>query len=268
MLQRLRVVHGDELKRVLSGKVYADEMEIGANPDVDIRTFFYREQRKKDKKKLDNTRPIFGMIEAGQAHIAKPTLGKKAQPGGQLLLFDVENKSADVLKHFLYNCTDPFETELYTDGWSSYSKLRHIFKEHYVCDRKKYGKYDFKRYYRRVRPDTHKLATDDEIATGNFEIITTNPIENVWSHVQLEYLRFYGYSQEYAQLYLNEFMFRFNHRHLEISELFEILVKRCCNTPLYKRVGEKRKKILLQPEFTWRKKKGSEDHKWTKRRKD
>lgn len=258
---RFRLAQWEELNRKLQGKVYADEMEIGSDPNVDIRVHDKREAQKKRGLPYDNTRPIFGMIEAGKAETAKPTKGIPAIAGGQLLLFDVPDKGGDILQDLTLKNTLPEKTQLYTDGWRSYQGLNLFFDKHYVIKKTDFGLYDFRRHYRRVNEYSLELASEEEVAAGNFIIVTTNPIENVWSQIQIEYFRFHGYSQQYAQLYLNEYMFRFNHRHLSIPELFEVLLMRCCNTPLYERRGDKRVKVALEAQFTWRNKRGG-GHKW------
>lgn len=250
---RIKQTLWEEMNTRLTGKIYADEMEIGCEPGADLRVFHPRRSLIKKGKPTENTRPIFGMIEAGKAQRCKPKKNEPAVQGGKLLLFAIEDKSAETLKDLVYHgATDQYNTDLFTDGWRSYKGLDYFFGNHYVINRSESALYDFDRYVRKVNNYTLLPASEDELKNGDYLTITTNPIENVWSHLALEYRWLFGYSKKYTQLYLNEYMFRHNHRHLEISEVFEILLKRCCETPIYHECSGRRKKIEIQTEFEFK----------------
>lgn len=250
MNTRIRHTLWEEMNRKLTGRIYADETEIGSEPGADLRVYHRRRSLIKAEKPTDNTRPIFGMIEAGKAERCKPTKNTAAVEGGKLLLFAIEDKSKETLKDLVYHgATAQGKTDLFTDGWSSYTGLNYFFENHYVINRSESALYDFDRYVRKVNKYSLQPASEQELKNGNFLTITTNPIENVWSHLTLEYRCLFGYSKKYTQLYLNEYMFRHNHRHLQIAEVFEILLKRCCNIPIYQVVNGNRKKIEIQTEF-------------------
>lgn len=250
MNTRIRQTLWEEMNRRLTGQVFADETEIGAEPGADLRVYHRRRSLIKSGKPTENTRLIFGMIEAGKAERCKPTKNMAAVEGGKLLLFAIEDKSEETLKDLVYHgAKEKNQTDLFTDGWPSYTGLNSFFENHYVINRKESALYDFDRYVRKVNKYTLLPAEEKELENGNFLTITTNPIENVWSHLTLEYRWLFGYSKKYTQMYLNEYMFRHNHRHLQIPEVFEILLKRCCNTPIYQEFNGKRRKIEIQSEF-------------------
>lgn len=247
-LMGMRIRHSlwEEMNRKLSGNIYADEVEIGSEPGADLRVYYKRKDLLDNGKPTENTRPIFGMIEAGKAERCKHKKGTSAVEGGKVLLFAVEDKTAETLKDLVYHGTkNPSETNLFTDAWPSYTGLNYFFENHYVINRNESKLYDFDRYVRKVNGYTLEKANNEELDKGNFLTITTNPIENIWSHLTLEYRWLFGYSKKYTQLYLNEYMFRHNHKHLDIPEIFEILLKRCCNTPVYFEKEGKRKKIEI-----------------------
>lgn len=150
--------------------------------------------------------------------------------------------------------TDSYNSKFITDGWKGYNDFRFNCKRHYVLNKSEYSKYDYNKHVRKVDDYTLELATEAEISAGKFMTLTNNPIENVFSKLELFYKRYYGFSREYAQMYLNEFMFRWNHNHLSNGERFEILLQRCLNTTLYEGFGIKRKKTTLESKFTWLKK--------------
>ncbi len=250
MSMRIRHTLWEEMNRRLTGEIYADETEIGSEPGADLRVYHRRRSLIKKGKPTENTRSIFGMIEAGKAERCKPQKEVPAVEGGKLLLFAIEDKTSETLKDLVYHgATEQEKTDLFTDGWSSYTGLNYFFGNHYVINRSQSALYDFDRYVRKVNKYSLLPATELELENGNFLTITTNPIENVWSHLTLEYRWLFGYSKKYTQLYLNEYMFRHNHRHLQIHEVFDILLKRCCNTPIYQEVSGKRKKIEISTEF-------------------
>lgn len=242
----MRIRHSlwDELSTKLSGNVYADETELGADPQADLRTYHHRRNLKKQGKRYENTVPVFGLLGEGKASKKKPKKGVDAVEGGKLLLFAIDNKTMDTLQDLLcYGCDDWWNTQLYTDGHPSYKGMDWYFAKHYPLNRSEKGLYDYERYVRKVNEVTLRPASEEEIKTGACITLTTNPIENVWSHLQLDYRRLFGYSLQHRQLYLNEFMFRWNHMHLDDSELFMLLLKRCCETSLYERRLKKNGKI-------------------------
>lgn len=261
MNMRIRETLWEELKTTLSGTIYCDETELGADPQRDLRVYHDKKSREKRKLPPNHYMEVFGMLEAGKGQ--KAIQQSQATQGGKLLLFAIDNKSAETLQDLMYKNTDTFNSEFVTDGWIGYRNYGYSCERHYVLNKSKFGKYDFKKHVRKVHEYTLELATDEEIAAGKFMTLTNNPIENVWSKLEPFYKRYYGFSREYAQMYLNEFMFRWNHNHLSNGDRFQILLERCLNTPLYKGFGIYRKKITLESKFTRRpKRKGFEGSKW------
>lgn len=249
MNMRIRESLWVEMNTKLSGTIHCDEMEVGPDPQRDLRVFHNKRTRKKLGLPPNHFMEFFGMLEAGIAKKALPTKAMDAIPGGKLLLYVIDDKSADTLQDLMFKNTDTYNSKFITDGWKGYLNYEYSCERHYVLNKKLYKKYDYKRHVRKVNEYSLRLATEKEILEGHYMTLTNNPIENVWSQVERFYKGYYGFSKEYAQMYLNEFMFRWNHNHLSNAEKFEILLKRCLNTPIYSGIGINRKKITLESKF-------------------
>lgn len=248
MIMKIRQCLWQELENKLCGKIYCDEKELGANPQKDLRVFYNKNKRQDKGLTPNHFMKVFGMIEDGKAQ--KATKKKMAIPGGKLLLFAVDDISINTLQTKMVMNTDSFNSDFITDGWLGYSKFDYWCNRHFILNKKKFGLYDFKKYVRNINPLTMELANNEELRKGEFMRLHNNPIENVWRHLQQQYEDYFGYSKEYAQMYFNEFMFRWNHLHLTMGEKFDILLKRALNTPLYEGKGKNRKKIVLDSKFT------------------
>lgn len=243
MDMRIRQTLWEEMDRKLSGKIHCDEKALGADPQKDLRVYYEKKFREKKQLPADHYMSIFGMLEAGKAVKEKPKKNEPAIEGGKLLLFLVDDLSMTSLQPKMIFKTDAANSEFVTDGWSGYSNFNLWCERHYVLNKSKFGKYDFNKHVRKVNKYTLELATEEEILAGKYMILTNNPIENVWRHLQQFYATYFGFSKEFAQLYLNEFMFRWNHLHLNLAERFHILLERCCKTPIYSGVGKERVKL-------------------------
>src|SRR5690606_5010812 len=64
MNTRIRQTLWEEMNRKLTGRIYADETEIGCEPGADLRVYHRRRSLIKEGRPTENTRSIFGMIEA------------------------------------------------------------------------------------------------------------------------------------------------------------------------------------------------------------
>lgn len=249
MNMRIRESLWVEMNTKLSGTIHCDEKEVGPDPQGDLRVF--HNKRINEKLGLPQTyfMEFFGMLEVGIAKKAVPTKNIDASPGGKLLLFTIDNKSADTLQNLMYFNTDTFNSKFITDAWPGYNNYMYSCERHYILNKNLFGKYDFKKHVRKVNEYSLELATEKAILAGNYMTLTNNPIENVWSKVEKFYKNYYGFSREYAQMYLNEFMFRWNHNHLTNAEKFQILLQRCLNTPIYSGKSKDRKKTALHGKY-------------------
>lgn len=246
---RIREALWEELNTKLTGTIYCDETELGPNPQMDLRVFHDKRIKEKLGLKPDHFMNVFGMLETGKTQKAKPTKQIESCQGGRLLLVAIDDKSHDTLQRQMITKTDAYNSKFITDGWKGYNDFNLWCDRHYILNKSTYGKYDYNKHVRKVNEYSLELATEAEIAAGKFMTLTNNPIENVWRHLSLAYKTYFGFSKEYAQLYFNEFMFRWNHEHLTNGERFELLLKRCLNTSLYDGKGKNRKKIALQNKF-------------------
>ena len=246
MNMRIRHTLWEELNTILSGTIYCDETELGADPQKDLRVFHDKRTRKKKGLPSNHYMNVFGMLEEGKGQKAKPKNKQGAIKGGRLILLVVDDKKLDTIQREMIRRTDSYNSTFITDGARSYYDFRFWCQRHYVLNKSGFRKYDFNKHVRKINKYSLELANEIDILAGNFITLTNNPIENVWSKLSLDYRRYYGFSKEYAQMYLNEFMFRWNHQHLNNGERFLLLLQRCLNTPLYSGFGKDRKKLPLK----------------------
>lgn len=171
----------------LSGEVEIDETFVGGK----------NKNRHKDKKvekcqgrSYKDKVPVFGILERGGKMFAKVVPNTQART-----LVSIVKKNVDV------------GSIIYTDGWS-YKGLEKKYTQMSVD----HGKHFYGATY----------VTDD----GEIIQVTTNRIENAWSHFDRMMLGTYiRVSKKHLQKYVDEFIFRFNTRNFSDSQRFNLLLR-------------------------------------------
>ncbi len=98
-----------------------------------------------------------------------------------------QNQLSGTAPNFINDTLDRNNSRVITDEWTAYMKLKNRNIQHKVVA---HGKGEY------VRGDVH-----------------TNNIENLWSNIKRSLDGTYrGVSKKYLQCYLDEFVFRYNHR--------------------------------------------------------
>lgn len=187
MLHKIRQYMTKENNHVLSGEVEIDETFVGGK----------NKNRHKDKKveksqgrSFKDKVPVFGILERNGKVIAKVVSNTQAKT-----LVPIVRKNVEV------------GSVVYTDGWE-YTGL--------IGD------------YKQMSVDHEKHFYGATYATEYGEIITisTNGIENVWSHFKRMIIGiYYHVSKEYMQRYVDEYIFRFNTRNYSDSQRFNLLLR-------------------------------------------
>ncbi|MEX2484773.1 MAG: IS1595 family transposase [Brumimicrobium sp.] len=77
MNMRIRETLWEEFNTKLSGTIYCDETEIGADPQKDLRVFHDKRTREKFGLSPDHFMNVFGMLEEGRAQKTRPTKNKE-----------------------------------------------------------------------------------------------------------------------------------------------------------------------------------------------
>ena len=171
----------------LSGEVEIDETFVGGK----------NKNRHKDKKiekcqgrSYKDKVPVFGILERGGKVIAKVVPNTQAKTIVPIIKEKVELGSV-----------------VYTDGWD-YSGL--------------HGEY----IQRSVDHEKHFYGTTYATDEGEIITVSTNGIENVWSHFDRMMLGTYiRVSKKHLQKYVDEFIFRFNTRNFSDSQRFNLLLR-------------------------------------------
>ena len=185
MLMKIRefVAKANANNSKLSGEVEIDETFVGGK----------NKNRHKDKKveqcqgrSYKDKVPVFGILERGGKLIAKVVSNTQAKTIVPIIKEKVELGSV-----------------VYTDGWD-YSGL--------------HGKY----VQRSVDHEKHFYGTTYATDEGEIITVSTNGIENAWSHFDRMML---GVSKKHLQKYVDEFIFRFNTRNFSDSQRFNLLLR-------------------------------------------
>lgn len=187
MLHKIRQYMTKENNHILSGEVEIDETFVGGK----------NKNRHKDKKvekcqgrSFKDKVPVFGILERNGKVIAKVVSNTQAKTLVPIVRKNVEAGSV-----------------VYTDGWE-YTGLIGRYKQMSVDHEK------------------HFYGTTYATEYGEIITISTNGIENVWSHFKRMIIGiYYHVSKEYMQRYVDEYIFRFNTRNYSDSQRFNLLLR-------------------------------------------
>lgn len=189
MLMKIRefAAHINAKNEKLSYNVEVDETFVGGK----------NKNRHKDKKvercqgrSFKDKVPVFGIRERGGKVIAKVVPNTQA------------NTLVPIIKHYV-----EIGSVVNTDGWE-YTGL--------------IGNYE----QRSVDHEKHFYGTTYATEFGEIITISTNGMENVWSHFDRMILGTYIHvSRKHLQKYVDEFIFRFNTRNFSDSQRFKLLLR-------------------------------------------
>ena len=185
MLHKIRQYMAMENEQTLSGEVEIDETFVGGK----------NKNRHKDKKvercqgrSFKDKVPVFGILERGGKVIAKVVPNTQAKT------------LVPIIKEYVKE-----ESVVYTDGWE-YTGL--------------YSHYE----QRSVDHEKHFYGTTYATDKGEIIVVSTNGIENVWSHFDRMMLGTYiRVSKKHLQKYID--VFRFNTRNFSDSQRFNLLLR-------------------------------------------
>lgn len=187
MLHKIRAFMSSLNNKKVSGEVEIDETFVGGK----------NRNRHKDKKvekcqgrSFKDKAPVFGVLQRGgcaSAIVVHDTKAKTLLP----IINDLIERGSSV----------------FTDGWE-YSGIEKDYRQYSVDHgRSFYGE---------------KIVTD----TGEVIQVSTNGIENVWSHFKrMIFGTYYKVSKTHLQHYVDEFIFRFNTRKCGEIERFELYLQ-------------------------------------------
>lgn len=187
MLHRIRTAMAKENNQKLSGEVEIDETFVGGK---NINRHKDKKVEKCQGRSYKDKVPVFGILERGGKVIAKVVPNTQAKTIVPIIKEKVELGSV-----------------VYTDGWD-YSGL--------------HGKY----VQRSVDHEKHFYGTTYATDEGEIIVVSTNGIENVWSHFKRMIFGIYCHvSKKYMQRYIDEYIFRFNTRNFTDSQRFNLLLR-------------------------------------------
>lgn len=187
MLHKIREYMRMENNSTLSDNVEIDETFVGGK----------NKNRHKDKKvekcqgrSYKDKVPVFGILERGGKVIAKV----------------VPNTQAKTLVPIIKEYVKPGSV-VNTDGWE-YTGLIGIYEQ------------------RSVDHEKHFYGVTYVTELGEIITISTNGIENVWSHFKRMIIgTYYHVSKKHLQKYVDEYIFRLNTRNFSDSQRFNLLLR-------------------------------------------
>ena len=187
MLHKIRHFMDSQNRQTLSGDVEIDETFVGGK----------NKNRHKDKKvkkcqgrSFKDKKPVFGML----------------QRNGNLTAIVVDNTQAKTLRHLITQYIQN-RSVIYTDGWD-------------------YGGISDDYIQRSVDHSANFYGATYMGLDGNEISVNTNSIECTWSHFKrMIFGTYYHVSKRHLQRYVDEFVFRFNTRHIGEFERFELFLR-------------------------------------------
>ena len=202
---------------ITSHKKGISSVQLSKDIDVSQKTSWFMLQRIRKCFENENHSILHNEVEIDETYIGgksknntcdgKGTQGRsirKKTPvigmierNGKLVSHIIPDAKASTLTPAITNTVDKTST-IYTDEWNGYNTIGKIYK------------------HQRVR---HK---DKEFVRGN---VYTNTIENVWGLLKRGLVGIYhNTSKKHLQMYIDEFVFRYNTRDHKDSERFKLLL--------------------------------------------
>ena len=187
MLNKIRTYMNVFNNGSLSGEVEIDETFVGGkNKNRHADKKVKNSQGRSFKDKV----PVFGMLQRNGNMIAKV----------------VDNTKSSILEPYIKTYVKE-ESVIYTDGWD-YGELNELYVQ------------------RSVDHGRHFYGTTFISSDGELIQVSTNKIENSWSHLKRTIFgTYYKVSKKHIQKYVDEFVFRFNTREYSDCERFELYLQ-------------------------------------------
>lgn len=188
MLHKLRFYTSFENEHTLNGEVEIDETFVGGK----------NKNRHKNKKvekcqgrSFTDKVPVFGMLERNGHLVAKVVPNTQAMTLLPIIKSYVKSQSV-----------------IYTDGWD-YGGIAKDYEQRSID----HGKHYYGTTY----------ATD----SGEIIEVSTNGIENAWSHFKRMIIgTYYSVSKTHLQRYIDEYVFRFNTRFYSNSQRINLYLRK------------------------------------------
>lgn len=164
--------------------------------------------------KQDDTIRLSGIIEIDECFISKSRLfwkyggfsGRKEpilgimERGGKAIVLPIENRKPDTLTNIIRKYVVEGST-VYTDGWLGYKDLSKYYNHEWINHSEK------------------------EFVRDN---ATTNSIENVWRFLKTNIRgAHHSVSSQHVSKYIDEYVYKFNNRHLSPMQRFDEILLKC-----------------------------------------
>lgn len=187
MLHKIRQYMSMENNYALSGEVEIDETFVGGK---NKNRYKNKKVEKCQGRSYKDKVPVFGILERD----------------GKVTAMAVPNTQAKTIVPIIKKRVD-YGSIVYTGGWD-YSGLHGKYIQRSVD----HGKHFYGITY----------ATDE----GEIIVVSSNGIENVWSHFKrMIFGIYYHVSKKHMQRYIDEYIFRFNTRNYTDSQRFRLLLR-------------------------------------------
>ena len=214
---------------ITSHKKGISSLQLSKDINVTQKTGWFMLQRFRKCFKEENNSTLYNEVEVDETYIGgrernknpfsqhKGTQGRSTKSKtpvigmverkGKLVSHIITDAKSSTLTPAVTNIVDPTAT-IYTDEWKGYNMIDKLYNHLFV---------------------KHK---DNEFVSGR---VYTNTIENFWGLLKRGLLGIYhNTSKKHLQMYIDEFVFRYNTRQLNDCQRFDILLLNMTNRLRYR----------------------------------
>lgn len=214
---------------ITSHKKGISSLQLSRDINVTQKTGWFMLQRIRKCFEIENQHKLFNIVEVDETYIGGKERNKNIKPNkqgtqgrstkskipvigmierkGKIVSHIIENAKSETLTSSIIRVVDK-SSKVYTDEWKGYCKIHTLYEHKFV------------------------KHNSNEFVDGD---VYTNSIECFWGLLKRGLLGIYHKtSRKHLQMYIDEFVFRYNTRDRKDSERFSILLSYMTNRLKYK----------------------------------
>lgn len=214
---------------ITSHKKGISSLQLSKDLNITQKTGWFMLQRIRKCFENENQHKLFNTVEVDETYIGGKERNKNIKPNkkgtqgrsikskipvigmierkGKIVSYVIENTKSETLTSSIQKVVDT-SSKIYTDEWKGYCKIHTLYEHKFV------------------KHNSNEFVDED---------VYTNTIECFWGLLKRGLLGVYHRtSRKHLQMYIDEFVFRFNTREVKETERFSILLSNMTNRLRYK----------------------------------